>query len=107
MPIAAAAPVCVLMPTSWSASPRLRVMSSPGLASDPIAMIQMTSGLRSIPSARSILISAVSAGDTDASGTTSSVTPSTLESTTVLRTRRSTRPGLVLIRVPALTWRTS
>ena len=96
MPIVVAAPVWVLMPTNWRASPRLRVIRWPGLASEPIAMIQMTSGLRSTPSARSILISAVSAGDTDGSGTTSSVTPSTQESTTVFSARPSTRPALLV-----------
>ena len=45
MPIAVAAPVLVLMPTSWSASPRLRVMFSPGRASEPTARIQIRSGL--------------------------------------------------------------
>ena len=52
MPIEVAAPVRVFMPTSCSASPRLRVMSSPGRASEPTARIHTTSGLRSTPEAR-------------------------------------------------------
>ena len=40
MPIAAAAPVLVFIPISCSASPRTRVMSSPGRASEPTARIQ-------------------------------------------------------------------
>ena len=51
MPIAVAAPVRVFIPTSCSASPRVRVMSSPGRASEPTARIQTTSGLRSTPAA--------------------------------------------------------
>ena len=39
-----AAWVWVLIVTSWRASPRLRVMSSPGRASEPTARIEITSG---------------------------------------------------------------
>jgi hypothetical protein len=50
--MAVAAPVLVLIPTSCKASPRTRVMSSPGLASEPTARIQMTLSPASIPKAR-------------------------------------------------------
>ena len=57
MPIEVAAPVSVCMPTSWRASPRTLVMSSPGRASEPTARIQIRSESTSTPPARSIFTS--------------------------------------------------
>ncbi len=68
MPMAAAAPVVVLMPISWSASPRVWVMSSPGRASEPTAMIQTTSGLTSTLVALLIFTRARSVGFTEDEG---------------------------------------
>ena len=62
MPIAAAAPVLVFIPISCNASPRTRVMSSPGRASEPTARIHTTSGLTSTDVALLILTSARSVG---------------------------------------------
>ena len=78
MPIEVAALVRGLIPISWSASPRVRVMVSPGRASEPTARIQTTSSPPgSTPSAVCSLTSAMSAGRTDESGTTSPTTAST------------------------------
>ncbi len=80
MPIAAAAPVLVFSPISCSASPRVRVMSSPGRASEPTARIQTTSGLTSTEVAFLSLTSARSVGFTVEVGAsvahTASTTPS-------------------------------
>ena len=79
MPIAVAAPVSVFMPTSWSASPRVRVMSSPGRASEPTARIQTTSSGLSVDRRRPgrPSTSTMSVGLTVESGTTSAATAST------------------------------
>jgi hypothetical protein len=91
MPMAVAAPVLVLMPTSWSASPRVRVICSPGRASEPTARIQSTSGLRSTLVARSTSTSIMSAGFTVESGTTRAATASTRPRRTGVSPRRRSR----------------
>ena len=86
MPMAAAAPVLVFMPTSWSASPRVRVMSSPGRASEPTARIQITSGSVSTLEARSTCDQHhVGRLHARSPGRASSPTPSSSPSTTVDR----------------------
>ena len=92
-PIAVAACVRVLMPTSWSASPRLRRMSWPGRASEPTARIHTMSRGASTPSACRTRTSVMSVGCTAESGTTNAATASTRPSTAVrtIRPRPHTR----------------
>ena len=99
MPIAVAAPVSVFMPTSWSASPRVRVMSSPGRASEPTARIHTTPGVRSTPPALSILTSSTSVLFTAESGTTSAATMST-SPTVPSRSSVRSRPLVTTLTLP-------
>ena len=62
MPMDVAAPVFTSMPISCSASPRVRVSSSPGRASEPTAMIHTTSFETSTLVALSTLVSDMSVG---------------------------------------------
>ena len=103
MPIAVAAPVLVFMPISWSASPRVRVMSSPGRASEPTARTQTTSGLTSTASARSTFTSSTSVLFTAESGTTSAATASTAPIVTTRISRGSRRLIGPLIGRPSVT----
>ncbi len=99
MPIAVAAPVLVFMPTSWSASPRVRVMSSPGRASEPTARIHTTSGVTSTPSALWILTSSTSVLFTAESGTTMAAIAST-SPTVPTRSSVRSRPLVTTLMLP-------
>ncbi len=101
MPIAVAAPVLVFMPTSWRASPRDRVMSWPGRASEPTARIHTTSGLRSTPSARCTLTRWISVDFTAESGTTTAATARTRPSATRRRARARRVRGALIGRLPS------
>ena len=89
MPIAAAAPVLVFIPISCRASPRVRVMSSPGRASEPTARIQTTSGLTSTDVACLSLTSARSVGFTVEDGASVAHTASTTPSARRRKARHS------------------
>ena len=95
MPMAVAAPVLVLIPTSCRASPRVRVISSPGRASEPTARIHSTSGLRSTVVARSTSTSIMSAGLTVESGTVTVATASTSPRRIGVSQRRRVRVGVL------------